>query len=62
MTNLAYEPSKNPRYNINSLLWRYANYSKLMTTIHTFMASTFQGEYCQCFTFKICNKIHTKMY
>ena len=46
----------------HSLLRCCANSSKLMPTIHTFMASTFQGEYCQCFTFKICNKIHTKMY
>ena len=33
----------------HSLLWRYVNSSKLMTTIHTLMASTFQGEYCHCF-------------
>ena len=47
----------------HSLFWRYAtDFSKLMPTTHTSMASTFQCEYCQCFTFKICNKIHTKMY
>ena len=33
-----------------------------MPTTHTSMASTFQCEYCQCFTLKICNKIHIKMY
>ena len=32
-----------------------------MSTIHTSIAGTFQCEYCQRFTFKICNKIHTKM-
>ena len=25
------------------------------------MLCTFQSKYCQRFTFKICNKIHTKM-
>ena len=33
-----------------------------MPIIHTFMASTFQCENCQCFTFKICNKSHTKIF
>ena len=32
-----------------------------MSTIHTSIAGTFQCEHCQRFTFKICNKIHTKM-
>ena len=32
-----------------------------MPTIHTSTASTFQCEYCQRFTFKICNKIYTKI-
>ena len=39
----------------SSLFWRYANFSKLIPTLHTSMASTFQCEYCQ-------HKIHTKMY
>ena len=40
----------------HSLFWRYANFSKLMRTIHISMTSTFQCEYCQCFTFKRCDK------
>ena len=44
----------------HSLLWRYANFSKLMRTIHISMTSTFQCEYCQCFTFKRCNKFKLK--
>ena len=60
-TNLSYEPAKNSAFQ-HSLFWRYANLSKLMPTIHASMNSTFQCEYCQCFTFKICNKIHTKLY
>ena len=42
-----------------SLFRPYANFSKLMPTIHTSMTRTFQCEYCQCSTFKTCNKIHT---
>ena len=42
----------------NSLFWRYANFSKLIPTIHTSMASTFQCEYWHCFIFKRCNKLH----
>ena len=41
---------------------RYANFSKLMRTIHTSMASTFQFEYWHCFTFKGCNKLHNETY
>ena len=40
----------------HALFWRYANFSKLMRTIHISMNSTFQREYCQCFTFKRCHK------
>ena len=40
----------------HSLFWSYANFSKLMRTIHISMTSTFQSEYCQCFTFKRCDK------
>ena len=40
----------------HSLFWRYANFSKLMRTIHISMTSTFQCEYCQRFTFKRCDK------
>ena len=38
------------------LLWRYANFYKLMRTIYIFMTSTFHCECCQCFTFKRCDK------
>ena len=31
----------------HSLFRRYANFSKLMPTIHTSMASTFQCEHCR---------------
>ena len=41
---------------------RYANFSKLMRTIHTSMASTFQFEYWHCFAFKRCNKLHNETY
>ena len=44
----------------HSLFWRYANFSKLMRTIHISMTSTFQCEYCQCFTFKRCDKFKLK--
>ena len=37
-------------------VWRYANFSKLMRTMHISMTSTFQCEYCQCLAFKVCNK------
>lgn len=50
---VAYERGKNPRYYIQC----FANFCKLMFTIHTSRISTFQSEYCQCFTFKRCNKI-----
>ena len=43
-----------------SLFWRYANFSKLMRTIPISMTSAFQCEYCQCFTFKICDKFKLK--
>ena len=45
----------------HSLLLRYAYFSKLLPIIHNLMASTFQCEYCQCFRFKICNKIYTNV-
>ena len=38
----------------------YANFSKLIRTIHISMTSTFQCEYCQCFTFKRCDKFKLK--
>ena len=41
----------------HSLFWRYANFSNLMRTIHISMTSTFQCEYCQCFTFKRYDKL-----
>ena len=41
-------------------LRRYANFSKLMRTIHTSMTSTFQCEYWQCLTFKRCDKFKVK--
>ena len=41
---------------------RYANFSKLMRTIHTSMASTFQWEYWHCFIFERCNKLHNETY
>ena len=44
----------------HSLFWRYANFSKLMRTIHISMTSTLQCEYCQCFTFKRCNNFKLK--
>ena len=53
-TNLFYLPVRNP------LFWRSANFSKLMRTIHISMTSTFQCEYCQCFTFKSRNKFQLK--
>ena len=56
-TNLSYEPVKNLRYNIH---WRCANFFKIMRTIHISMTSTFQCEYCQCFTFKRCDKFKLK--
>ena len=34
----------------------------IMRTIHISMTSTFQFEYCQCFTFKRCDKFKPKMY
>ena len=34
--------------------------SKLMRTIHISMTGTFQCEYCQCFTFKRCDKLKLK--
>ena len=37
-------------------------FSKLMRTIHSSMTCLFQCEYCQCFTFKRCNKIQTETY
>ena len=43
-----------------SLFWRYANFSKLMRTIHISMTSKFQCEYCQCFTIKRCDKFKLK--
>ena len=54
-TNLSYEPVKNPRYNIHCFEVMLI-FSKLMRTIHISMTSTFQSEYCQCFTFKRCDK------
>ena len=39
---------------------RYANLSKLIRTIHISTTSTFQCEYCQCFTFKRCDKFKLK--
>ena len=44
----------------HSLFWRYANFCKLMRTIHVSMTRTFLCEYCQCFTFKRCNKFKLK--
>ena len=44
----------------HSLFWRYANFSKLMRTIHISMTSTFQCKYCHCFTFKRCDKFKLK--
>ena len=41
---------------------RYANFSKLMRTIHTFMASPFQCEYWPCFIFERCNKLNNETY
>ena len=41
----------------HSLFWRYDNFSNLMRTIHISMTSTFQCEYCQCFTFKRYDKL-----
>ena len=43
-----------------SLFLRFANFSKLMRTVHISMPSTFQCEYCQCFTFKRCDKLKLK--
>ena len=42
------------------LFSRYANFFQIMRTIHTSMTSTFQCEYCQCFTFKRCDKFKLK--
>ena len=42
--NLSYKPVKNPRYNIHCFD-QYANFSKLMRTIHISMNNTFQCEY-----------------
>ena len=36
------------------------NFSKLMRTKHISMTSTFQCQYCQCFTFKRCDKLKLK--
>ena len=44
----------------HSLFWRYVNFSKLMRTTHLCMTSTFQWEYCQCFTFKRFDKFKLK--
>ena len=44
----------------HSLFWRYVIFSKLMRTIHLSMTITFQCEYCQCFTFKRCDKFKLK--
>ena len=49
-----------PRDIQHSLFWRYANFSKLMRTIQISTTSTFQCEYCQCFTFKRCDKFKLK--
>ena len=35
-------------------------FPKLMQTIHISMTSTFQCEYCQCLTFKRCDKFKLK--
>ena len=43
-----------------SLFWRYANFSKFMRTMPRSMTSAFQCEYCQCFTFKRCDKFKLK--
>ena len=40
----------------------FANLSKLMRKIHMSMTSTFQCEYCQCFTFKRCYKFKLNVY
>ena len=48
------------RATISSLFWRYANFSKLMRTIHISLTSTFHCEYCQCFTLKRCDKSKLK--
>ena len=40
--------------------YRYANFSKLMRTIHKSMKRTFQCEYYQSFTFKRCDKFKLK--
>ena len=52
------EPVKNSRYNIHC--FDVILISQLMRTIHMSMTSTFQGEYCQCFTFKRCDKFKLK--
>ena len=44
----------------HSPFWPYASFSKLMRTIHISMTSKFQCEYCQCFTFKRCDKLKLK--
>ena len=44
----------------HSPFWSYANFSKLMRAIHISVTSTFQCEYCQCFTFKRCDKFKLK--
>ena len=49
------ERVKNPRYNIHCF-----DENKLMRTIHISMTSTFECEYCQCFTFKRCDKFKLK--
>ena len=43
----------------HSLFCRYA-FSKLMGTIQITTTSSFQCEYCQCFTFKRCDKFKLK--
>ena len=44
----------------HSLFWRYANFSKLMRTIHISMTTALQCKYWQCFTFKRCDKFKLK--
>ena len=54
----AYEPAKNPSYNI----YLNANFFKLMRNIHTLMTRAFQSEfYCIFWKLNIDN-IYTEMY
>ena len=58
-TNLAYEPAKNPRYNIHcfDVLLIFLNWC--LPYLPSWLVH-FKCENCPCFTIKICNKTHTK--